>query len=130
VRATSSRSCNGATPETINARDLISLLAKAGRLGYKDTNLGEYNGVDCLVQEANEGTLSAHSVSTLPGARIGQRSDLTASPHPSSVEASRGPKRRKTDEHGSLGVNGFPRTGAHTTPLAPAHLEEKGSNNV
>jgi hypothetical protein len=27
--------------ETINARDLVSLLAKAGRLGYRDTNIIE-----------------------------------------------------------------------------------------
>ncbi|KIM92730.1 hypothetical protein OIDMADRAFT_36356 [Oidiodendron maius Zn] len=74
----------------------------AGRLGYKDTNSGEYNAVDYLVQEANEDTLGANSASTLPGTRSGHgRSETTATPRPSPVEESLGPKCRKADERGS-----------------------------
>ena len=116
--------------QTINARVLIRLLARARRLGYKDTNSSEYNAVDCLVQEANEDILGANSTSALPGARIGQGRDSTASLHPSPVEASRGPKRRKTDDHDPLGIDSLPRAKAHPTRLAPAPHEKKCTSNV
>lgn len=61
--------------ETIDARDLISLLAQAGRLGYKDTQPGEYSTDDCLTQEVDEDTLSGNSAPTLAGARTDRAND-------------------------------------------------------
>ncbi|KIM92725.1 hypothetical protein OIDMADRAFT_62302 [Oidiodendron maius Zn] len=114
--------------ETIKARHLISLLVMAGRLGYKDTNSGEYNAVDYLVQEANKDTFGANSASALPSTRSGHgRSETTATPRPSPVEASLGPKRRKADECGSLGP---PHASAHPTRLGAGPLDKQKSNNM
>jgi hypothetical protein len=82
--------------ETINVKDLDSLLAKVGRLGHRDINIIEHNIVDSMIQQVDEGTQpsrSGHSASTLPSTKTGQGgSDSTAAPRPSPVEASRGPK--------------------------------------
>lgn len=116
--------------EAINRKDLTNLLAKAGRLGYKDSNSGEHNAVGSLVQEANGDTLGANFASTLPGARTGRARDSTASSRPSLVEASRGPKRRRTDDREPLGIDSLPRARAHPARIAPTPLEKHGSNNV
>ena len=111
--------------ETINAKDLDSLLAKAGRLGHRDISIIEHNKVDSLIQQVDDGTQpsrSGHFSPTLPRTRTGQgRSDSTAARRPSPAEASRGPKRRKTS---------LPHARARPTRLAPAPLEKKGTNNA
>jgi hypothetical protein len=60
--------------ETINARDLVNLLAKTGRLGYTETDVVEDETIVPRIHEADKGTqpsLSANSASTLPGVRTG-----------------------------------------------------------
>jgi hypothetical protein len=115
--------------ETINARDLVSLLAKAGRLGYRETDVVEDETVDPLTYEADG--LSASFASTLPGERTDQgHGESTASPQPPPVESPREPKRRKTDERGSLGENGPSNTKAHPSRPGRAPLEKQGSNNA
>ena len=42
--------------ETISARDLVHLLAKAGRLGYRETDVIEDDAGDPLVHEVHEGS--------------------------------------------------------------------------
>ena len=44
--------------ETISARDLVHLLAKAGRLGYKETDVVEDDAGDPLVHEVYEGFIN------------------------------------------------------------------------
>lgn len=87
--------------KTINARDLVSLLAKAGRLGFRETDVVEDETVGPLTHEADEG-LSTSFAPNLPGERTSQgRSDSTASPQPSPIEPSRELKRRKLDKYGN-----------------------------
>jgi hypothetical protein len=87
--------------KTISVRDPVSLLAKAGRLGYRETDIVEGDAADPPVHEADDG-LNVSFASTLLAEG---HCDSTTSAHPSPVEASREPKCRKRDEHGSLGVN-------------------------
>jgi hypothetical protein len=64
---------------------------------------------------------------TRSSTRLSQgRSDSTAVPRPSPVEASRGPEHRKTDERDPLGVNSLHSAKAPPTQLTPAPLERKG----
>jgi hypothetical protein len=78
--------------ETINTRDLVSLLAKVGRLLYTETDVVEDKTAHPLAREADRG-LSTRFAQTLPCERIGQdRSDSTASPQRSPVQASPGAK--------------------------------------
>jgi hypothetical protein len=118
--------------ESINARDLVGLLAKAGRLGYGGTNIVEDNAVDCIAHEADEGkerSRGPHSASKVPDVGRDQGSDSTAS-EPSPAKASRGPKRRKKNEEGSLSFKGPRRTRAHPTRPGPTTLEKQNGNNV
>jgi hypothetical protein len=98
--------------ETINARDLVDLLAKAGRPRYIETDIVEGNAGERLDHEARGPRLrlDANSASTLPGQKTGQgrSASSTPSPQPSPVQASREPKRQKIDERHSVGVNGLP----------------------
>ena len=115
--------------ESINAKDLASLLAKAGRLGYRGTNIVEDNAVDCLAHEADEGTqpsLDNHSASKVPDVERDQGSDSTTS-EPSPAEASSGLKRRKKNEDSSLSLKRLRRTRVH--PTRPS-LEKPQGNNV
>ena len=113
--------------ESINTRDLVGLLAKAGRLGYGSTSIIEDNAVD-EADECSQPRLGANSVSTVPGVGRDQGSDSTAS-KPSPAEASRGPKRRKKND-GSLRLTGLPRARAHPTRPCPITLEKQSGNNV
>jgi hypothetical protein len=93
--------------ESINTRDLNGLLAKAGRLGCRDTNIVEGNVVGFLAHEAGEGpqpSLRTHSASKVPDVERDQGSDSTAS---------RGPKRRKKNEERSPSFKGLRWTGAY-----------------
>jgi hypothetical protein len=77
------------------------------------------SAVVSVLLHASESTFSGKSASTLPGARKRQGSDSTASPQPSLAQASRGPKRQKTDECGAFGVNGLPGTRAQQMRPGP-----------
>jgi hypothetical protein len=116
--------------ETISARDLVELLAKAGRLGYMETDIIESDAVDPLAREADKG-LDASFSSTLPTERTGQGcSDSTPSLQPSLVEASRKLKRRKTDERESLHIKELSHTTAHPVRLSSASPGKYGGNSV
>jgi len=79
--------------KTISARDLVNLLAKAERLGYRETDVADDEGTVHPVQGAHErvrSRLDALGTPTVLGERIGQAySDSAASPQPSIVEESR-----------------------------------------
>jgi hypothetical protein len=113
----------GATARNINARDLVGLLAKAGRPRHIETDVVEDNAGESLAHEAR-GTrlrLDANSASTLPSQKIGQgRSASTPSPQPSPVRTSRGPKRHEIDERDSVGVNCPPHTEEAAHPAWPS----------
>lgn len=119
--------------ETINKRDLVSLLARAGRLGYMETDFVEDNAVYPRIHEAHKGAqphVNVSPASMVSDERIGQgHSDSTASPQPYLCEASREPKRRKTDER-ALRVDDRSRTRAQPTRPGPDPLEKQGSNSV
>ncbi|KIM92760.1 hypothetical protein OIDMADRAFT_149972 [Oidiodendron maius Zn] len=101
--------------ETISASDLVHLLAKAGRLGYRETDVVEDDAGDPLVHEVYKGRGRAGS---------------TLSPHPSLFEASREPKRQKTDECESLRKNGPPRTTAHPAQPGRTLVAKYSSDSV
>jgi hypothetical protein len=109
--------------ETINVRDLVNLLARSGRLGYKEMDVVENDAVYPLVHEAHEG-----------GPRVERKghscSDSTTSPQSYQVQESREPKRQKTDELGALRVNGPPSTRDQLTQPGPARLGKQCSNTV
>ncbi|KIM96197.1 hypothetical protein OIDMADRAFT_33577 [Oidiodendron maius Zn] len=90
----------------IDARDLVNLLTKAERLEHREANVIEDDAADAPVYEAHESAqhrLRANFVSMPLCERLGQgRSDSTASPQPSPVEASREPKHLRINERRSL----------------------------
>ena len=119
--------------ETINAKDLVDLLAKTGRQRHIEADIIEDEAGECLAYKARDTQLrlDAKSASMLSGQKIDQgRRASTPSPQRSPVQASRERKRRKVDERESIGGNDPPRTTAHPTRSGPTPLEKLGSNNV
>jgi hypothetical protein len=118
--------------ETIKAGDLVSMLAKADRLGHSEVDVVDDDETVRPVHESPGIALSrvnAISTSTPPGDMVSQSgSDSTDSPRPSAIEGPRGPKRLKTNIHGSLLVKGPCRTSnGYAVRPGPAPLSRQGS---
>jgi hypothetical protein len=118
--------------ESINTRDLVGSLAKAGRLAYKSTNVVDGNAVDCLQHRADEGTQTC--LVTLPPSKVPDverdlGSDSSAS-EPSPADASHGSKRRKKNDDGVLSYKGLRRARLHPRRPGPATLEKRNGNNM
>ena len=117
--------------ETINARDLVSLLAKSERLGYKEMDTIEDDAVDAQVNEAHDGAQPRPRLNAIPASTVGRgRGDSSPPPQPSPVDISREPKRLKTNEHESLRKISPPRTRAYPARPGPVPLEKQGRNSV
>ncbi|CZR66028.1 uncharacterized protein PAC_15928 [Phialocephala subalpina] len=84
--------------QTIGARELVKLLAKAKRLGYEETDIDDDKKSTRPVQEANASSpLKPNAIPKPPGAIAGQcRPHSTASSQPLSLEKSRAPNRTNT----------------------------------
>lgn len=116
--------------DTISTRDLVCLLLKARRLGYKGADVAKGKRLGPLPYRADEG-LSASFASTLPGEGTGNgRSDSTTSSEPYPVEASRERKRWRSDDHGSYAVDSLPYTKRQPTRPGPTSLETQASNDL
>jgi hypothetical protein len=117
--------------ERINARDLVSLLAKSGRLVDKETDTIELDAVDTLVDEEHDSTQPQRHLNAIPASTVGRgRGDSSPSPQSSPVNVSREPKRLKTNEHRPLRVNAPPSTRVHPVRPGPVPLKKQGRNGV
>lgn len=112
---------------SINTRDLVSLLAKAGRLGYNDTDIVEGDALDGLAYEADGGPqlrLATHSASKMPDVERDQGRDSTASEL--SPPGAYRPKRQKKNQEGPR----LRRTRAYLTRPGQTTLSKDSGNNA